>query len=583
MSCEQKFTYEFVECLQSPAPSIHLHAGGVFAKGLEVFRRAYFLHNKFEQDCVDEARMAMLIEWGDFEPMFSWSDGAGPKNLDALFEALDFYLQTWPPATDPVRPWVHEGEIAVEFTFALPIPGSRHPQTGDPILYCGRFDQLALYNDTMFVEDDKTASQLGASWLQQWDMRSQFTGYCVKGTDEVLTPDGWKRLDALEGYQKIAQWDNGKIAFVQPSAIHKPHYTGPLLKADGKIHLCATPDHRQLLWDQYSKSYKTKAVKDISHTNGNLRFVSAGHLEGGDDYPTAFVQFLAAFQADGSWKDGTAMSFNFTKERKARRLESILNTLEVPFQKHNAKTLSYRINAGSQLAEQVDSFLGRDKLWGSWLLSFSQNNLRTLAEEVKFWDGTNYTETKWMYFSAIKSNVDWIATVCHMAGLHTSQHTQEMLHRLVITTGILHSTHLHIWGEEQWDGPVYCVTVPSSYFVIRSQGSIFITGNCWAAREYDYPVAGAIVRGISFLKNSFGSAQAITMREDWKIARWMQQLQRDVERMVHLFETRNPNLNLGETCTSYGGCPFTKLCDSPNPELWKSDYVRREWNPLTKL
>ena len=27
------------------------------------------------------------------------------------------------------------------------------------------------------MEDDKTASQLGASWSRQWDLRSQFTGY----------------------------------------------------------------------------------------------------------------------------------------------------------------------------------------------------------------------------------------------------------------------------------------------------------------------------------------------------------------------------------------------------------------------
>lgn len=29
----------------------------------------------------------------------------------------------------------------------------------------------------VLIEDDKTTSQLGASWSRQWDLRSQFTGY----------------------------------------------------------------------------------------------------------------------------------------------------------------------------------------------------------------------------------------------------------------------------------------------------------------------------------------------------------------------------------------------------------------------
>lgn len=281
-SCEQKFWYEFVEQLGPTKPSIHLHAGATFAKGLEVFRRSYYFHNKPLSESVTLARLAMLVAWGDFEPRFSWDTGGHPKCIDGLFEALDYYLMTFDPATDALRPWQKDGEIAVEFSAAIPIPGTRHPETGDPILYAGRFDQLALYNDTLFVADDKTASQLGNTFLEQWEMRSQLTGYC------------------------------------------------------------------------------------------------------------------------------------------------------------------------------------------------------------------------------------------------------------------------------------------------------------WLAQQFGYPVAGAIIRGISFLKNGFGAAQVITMREDWKIQQWLTQLQRDVARMIALYETKQPNLNLGESCTAYGGCPFMRLCNSSDPSIWKGEYVRREWNPLAR-
>ena len=32
-------------------------------------------------------------------------------------------------------------------------------------------------NNGLFIEDDKTASQLGSKWANQWEMRSQFSGY----------------------------------------------------------------------------------------------------------------------------------------------------------------------------------------------------------------------------------------------------------------------------------------------------------------------------------------------------------------------------------------------------------------------
>jgi hypothetical protein len=283
-SCEQKFFYEFVEGLSLKHHSIHLHAGATFARGLEVFRKEFFLMGKTQIEAVESARIAMVVEWGDYEPMFSWSEGqTEAKSLDALMDAIDFYLFTWEPTTDPIQPLIEGGNISVEFSFAIPIPHRFHPVTGDPLLYAGRFDMMGVYNNTLFVVDEKTTKQLGASWSDQWEMRSQFTGYA------------------------------------------------------------------------------------------------------------------------------------------------------------------------------------------------------------------------------------------------------------------------------------------------------------WAAREYGYPVGGAVVRGISFLKNGFGSAQSITYREDWKIEQWLRQLQRNVDRMIEVWKSGEPDMDLDDACNSFAGCPFKRLCNSPQPEQWKSDYVERRWNPLDKL
>jgi hypothetical protein len=67
----------------------------------------------------------------------------------------------------------------VEFNFALPLDAENllHPETGEPILYAGRADMVATYAGSLSIYDDKTTSQLGATWANQWNRRGQFSGY----------------------------------------------------------------------------------------------------------------------------------------------------------------------------------------------------------------------------------------------------------------------------------------------------------------------------------------------------------------------------------------------------------------------
>lgn len=110
------------------------------------------------------------------------------------------------------------------------------------------------------------------------------------------------------------------------------------------------------------------------------------------------------------------------------------------------------------------------------------------------------------------------------------------------------------------------------------------TGYCWAARDFGYPVAGAIIRGVSILKNGYGHAQAITYRPDWQIERWLASTEHLVRLMIAYWEQGFFPLALDKhSCNSYGGCGFSQLCESPNPESWvELNYEPRIWDPLQK-
>lgn len=175
-ACHRKFLYEFIFGLVPSSPSIHLHAGATYARGLEVLRKGYYSPGPQQGDiraAMKASFEAMLAEWGEF-PGFD----DHPKSFPRIVEAVGHYLAHYPLDRDLIQPYCHSsGEPAVEFTFAVPIPDTEHPETGEPILYAGRFDMLGRRGDSIFVLDDKTTSQLGKTWANQWRLRSQFTGY----------------------------------------------------------------------------------------------------------------------------------------------------------------------------------------------------------------------------------------------------------------------------------------------------------------------------------------------------------------------------------------------------------------------
>lgn len=178
-SCPHKFYWEFIRRIGPKRLSIHLHFGACFARGLEVFRKEYYtrahLHNYHEVHrlALGRALEAMILEWGDYP-----SDDDEPKTLWNCLAALDFYFEVHPPFTDVIQPFMKEDKTpAVEFSFALPLD-IPHPETGEPILYAGRFDMLGVYDSNLlYVIDEKTTSAMGPSWSSSWDLRAQFVGY----------------------------------------------------------------------------------------------------------------------------------------------------------------------------------------------------------------------------------------------------------------------------------------------------------------------------------------------------------------------------------------------------------------------
>lgn len=179
-TCPTKAVYGHFLHMKPVGPQVHLDAGKVYAKAMEVYRLAYhdpasiFYHK--HMDCLILGMRSLIKDFGYDEEVEAVFEGT-KKPFFRIAELFVKYFDRFGHATDPMKPALINNQLMVERSFTLELD-LKNPDTGDPILYHGRYDMLADYHGGLFVYDDKTCSQLGATWADKWDTRSQFTGYC---------------------------------------------------------------------------------------------------------------------------------------------------------------------------------------------------------------------------------------------------------------------------------------------------------------------------------------------------------------------------------------------------------------------
>lgn len=182
-ACHKQLEYSTFRSLKRRGESVHLHAGAAFARGLEVARLAFYAEGLSPNECIARGIHALITAYGDFDP------GGSAKSCDRMVGALEYYFSEFPFETDPARVISLQGKPAVEFSFAIPLPIS-HPESGEPLIFAGRFDAIVEYAGGLYAMDEKTTSSLGAMWSKQWDLRGQFCGYAWAMREHNLPPAG---------------------------------------------------------------------------------------------------------------------------------------------------------------------------------------------------------------------------------------------------------------------------------------------------------------------------------------------------------------------------------------------------------
>lgn len=305
----------------------------------------------------------------------------------------------------------------------------------------------------------------------------------IEGT-EVLTKRGWVAIEYLADYDEVAQYDKGKISFKKPLEYFRYDNTEKLIELTANhVHQIVTGNHRILIEEDKGRKNQTAVVeaKDLdqrAHWHIPTSGIYNNQIKSAIAFSAEEIKLVVALQADGTIDNYGSLAFRFEKKRKIDRLEKILDALQLRYTKNEGCFFVHNTN---KLVQKITYFMTKRKLFGSWLLENNFNTLQAFIEEIPYWDG--YLEKK-QYFSVIKQNAEWVQTIAHLTGRRATLKaiapkgfgTKDLYW---VKIGKATGTSLVSVKKRvvETSGDVYCLSIESSFFLVRYQDKISVTGN----------------------------------------------------------------------------------------------------------
>ena len=191
--------------------NVHLEFGGLYASALEHFHK-HLAAGLSRDDALDEIIKELLISTWDY-------DNDRPKDWDHqsktrsnLLRTVVWYTENFDP--DPLKTVIlSDGRPAVEYSFRF--------ELDEDILYSGHIDRLVVYNDDLYVQDQKTtASTVGPYWFNKFAPDTQMTGYTYAGNVVFQMPVKGVIIDAAQVAVNFSRFERG-FTFRTPAQLEE--------------------------------------------------------------------------------------------------------------------------------------------------------------------------------------------------------------------------------------------------------------------------------------------------------------------------------------------------------------------------
>ena len=365
--------------------------------------------------------------------------------------------------------------------------------------FCKKYDVFILSISHMKRKEIQIPKDKDGNLLPFWyPVRKEDLRGCLNGYVEFLTPEGWVQLKDYTPGQKVAQWADGEISFTDDvEHIRLECREDMYAFRNSSFEMTVSGEHRVLLDVEGEKQVLTaeeiaKLAKYVSFKEraSIVRHYSAGNFQ--TSLTEWQIRAMVMFAADGCYHSNGLCKMELRKERKIERATKILDKLGV----HYSHTVNKRGNTTFRtkaLTEKKPLHLCHN-----WFIEPS-HTLKILLDEVFLWDGSDKGDKGREFTSKYREECDVVQHAAHANGMSTKLYSRTVNGVTYYTLSVYREgscknktslRSLKLEREPSWDGYKYCFKVPSSYFVVRQNGVVFVTGNSAALEQLSWVVLG---------------------------------------------------------------------------------------------
>jgi len=308
---------------------------------------------------------------------------------------------------------------------------------------------------------------------------------CFHPDVEFLTPDGWYTFDNLDG-RRILQAEpipGGEpvLSWTRPFNLFSKQAEELVHVKGSAMDIMVTPDHRMLC----ETTQKNPVVCVPEEMSTRRSVFGAGFLSSYLSCDESLLRLAVATAADGTF-NGRKITFGFSKKRKVKRLKKLCESAGYRISQRTAENGVIHLRLGRELSEKIKRYLDTDKTFKwDWLL-FSISARRAIVDEVKYWDSHVISSDSFSFSGTSRKNIDVLAAVAVSSGFRAhefppqarSNPNHKPCFKLVIYNRTRSRADSIKTKRIKYNGRVVCLSVPSSFVVVRSHGTIGIYGQC---------------------------------------------------------------------------------------------------------
>lgn len=364
-------------------------------------------------------------------------------------------------------------------------------------------------------------------------------GTCYDDETEVLRKTGWQLFKGLSPTDEVACLSaKHEFYWHKPTAIQRFAYKGKMIRIEhGTVDLLVTPNHNMYVREQNSKRYKMiEASKLNNYAYRTLNRVNWGgqeqeffylpkvsysdqshgqHVEKEKIRMDHWLHFLGWYVSEGSAVRTNRDYIVCLQQKKKINIPEIkecLNNLGYKYC-YNDKTGHFRIY-NKQLYQYLAQIgKANDKQIPTEFLNVSHRQLQILFDSLMKGDG-HVAIDKISFYSSSKKLADQVQEICIKLGRNASIKSRDRRGESHIIRGkpaetksiayevaIRRSKETFIVTkeaikEQQYNGNVYCCTVPEHVMLVRRKG--YSTWSCNSGGNYGpFSVTGYMVMGMT--------------------------------------------------------------------------------------